>query len=255
MSCIKSVEVMILKIVLCIALCISTCNAMRDPSKNASFQGDDPDAVPLSEVIAKDQEKSTDPAYYSAESSSDHSEGRGDVAIVIPTAADEVAPVGNGVQSQFNLETLKDAGCIALAICGAFAGLFVMIGVPMLLAYTPSVSAPLCQDICKNNTGYYAPINGTSQYAYVYCNGTTDGEPRKRRVVVPIAAVVAAGHGNRNSNSKSTPKPRTPYKDGYICEEAVVNYVATTILETASTSAPETTDTLPPLVKVTPTTE
>ena len=201
---------------------------------------------------------SADPAFHSA----DTTEEDPDAGVVIDMPAADVAPVaveGLVVEIPEKHQRLK-AFCenvgIAVGVIGGVAALiFCTVGIPTLLVtYGPMTTPHPCADICNSNPGYYVPIkNGATpgQYAYVYCNGTTDGTPRKRGISVPIAAIVAAGSANRRSSTK---KPRQMYKDGWICEEGEISATMHTLLQTTSTTDTAA-STPPPLVDMPSTTK
>lgn len=180
-----------------------------------------------------------DSSFESAESSSSRHD---DVVIPIPADVQRLEVEQEDNQPMCNDDCTDKVcagilGTSAVLVCfGVIAGGFI------LAASLGSVQPQLCPDICKNNPGYYAPINGTSLYAYVSCNGTIVSDPRKRGLHPAVIYLVAAG------GSKSTPKPRTPYKNGYICEEAAFLALKTAMHEVESTSAPEITS-LPDLVE------
>ena len=206
----------------------------------------------ITPVYGVGEDTSTDPAFHSAETTEEGSftedysytedNPDADVAIDIPAvgvapAAVEQLAVENPQEHQRMKSFCENAGMAVGVIGGLAALIFCMVGIPMLLVtYGPMTTPHPCADICNTSPGYYAPIkNGAipGQYVFVYCNGTTDGTPRKRGISVPIAAIVAAGSANRRSSTK---KPRQMYKDGWICEEGEISATMQTLLQTMSTT-------------------
>ena len=193
-------------------------------------------------------------SFESAKSSASTSSEQGpqdNIVIAMPQDVQQLEVEEEENQPKCNEECReKTLGIIAGTIC-VLVCLSVIVGTPILLATTlGSIQPQLCPDICKNNPGYYAPIKGAkynNTYAYVHCNGTVDHDLRKRGLPGAVVLLVAAG------NSKSTPKPRTYYKYGWICEEAAINPLTTAILEVENSTESVATDTLPPLVGITET--
>lgn len=226
----------------------------------------------ITPVYGDGEDTSTDPAFHSAETTEEgsftedysYTEEDPDAAVAIDIPAVGVAPVAveelvveNPQEHQRMRSFCENAGIAVGVIGGVAALIFCTVGIPALLVtYGPMTTPHVCADICNTNPGYYAPIkNGATpgQYAYVYCNGTTDGTPRKRKVGVPIAAIVAAGSANRRSSTK---KPRQMYKGGWICEEGAISPATQTFLQTTLNQDTESTETtLSPLVDMPSTTK
>ena len=187
--------------------------------------------------------ESDDDSFHSAQSCDDIPTD--EVRITLPHVAQlEVAQDATPSNCKYNA---LFAGC-AGGLCLIFG---TIIALPIILTNIP---VQICPDICRNEPGYYAPIKGgpnNESYLWVYCNGTTDGEPKKRGIVTPRFAPLYL--------SKRKPSiVRKTYKDGKICEEAAVADISEymkTVMEIISTSTAASHETLPPLVELNETTE
>ena len=210
------------------------------------------------------EEGSADPAFQSADTTEEGSFTEEysnteeisdvDVAIDMPAAVVPAVVEQLGVENPQEHQRMKafceNVGIPAGTVLFASYLMFMFIGLPIIVvsslsSTTPQMTTPqFCPDICKTSQGYYASIvNGftNGQYAYVYCNGTTDGSPKKRGISTP--AVIYFVLANRRS---STQKPRQVYKDGLICEEVVINATLETLLDMTSAPTKESSNSTPP---------